>query len=236
MAVRRQLRLLGRLGRDYDNGNTDAAYLMSTVLRTLLEEGPLLGRVLKLRKLRLVDTADTQGLAETGRLSLGGGLTLMSAVPGQPGSGQVVPRLGRSAGLSTRREVPFRDWWNRDLVVAGWAIKRDFTRRYVVIEMVNTDGGAHVDHERDADYVGLHGPQAKMIFDGQVASGSVAEASVRQVAWELLETLMLSHPYLIDEPEVHQESVDASRAADAQAELPNPGGDASITIDFSPLG
>jgi hypothetical protein len=108
--------------------------------------------------------------------------------------------------------LPFEDWWTMPLIETGEL--RYFSRRQLVLIMANQDGGAHVDPSLDRDYHALTldnlGREAEIgdnlpdkTMGGEVPSvqGNVAAQSVRQIAFEVLATLLPdqdhSHPVTI---------------------------------------
>jgi hypothetical protein len=202
-AFQKHWRLLGRHCKHYDDGDVDAALSIAMTLRVLLHDGsgrPLLGHVLNLKRLRLIDSASYWGRSATTPIALGAGLVRLmhtTPLPGQAQTpGRVVPAYDAAPddGL-THPDVLFREWWDRDRPVGGWAAG-DFTRRFVVLEMANTDA-AHVAPERDRNYAHLLGQEAVIRFNGLPTANTVAEASVRQVAWELDSTLVRDFPQLL---------------------------------------
>ncbi len=99
---------------------------------------------------------------------------------------------------------PFEKWWTNPLVETSQMTY--FNRRKLVLVMANQDGGAHVDPTLDQDYealtvnflgvqieVGENLTDKTMGGDIPPVQGNVAAASVRQIAFEVLETL-ISHP------------------------------------------
>jgi hypothetical protein len=54
--------------------------------------------------------------------------------------GQLSPQLG----FSTFKYTSFNNWWNLDIVLSDQK-KNTFTRSKIILELANTDGGAHVD-------------------------------------------------------------------------------------------
>jgi hypothetical protein len=61
--------------------------------------------------------------------------------------GQLSPQLS----LSTINYTSFNNWWNVDIVLSDQK-KNTFTRRKIILELANTDGGAHVDPEINESY------------------------------------------------------------------------------------
>ena len=88
--------------------------------------------------------------------------------------------------------VPFERWWTRPVIVDDQ--QREMSRRDIVLTMANQDGGAHVDPELDSTYACLQRQNSiGWNFIGGAPQGGpvlgVELASVRQISWELLETL-----------------------------------------------
>ena len=95
---------------------------------------------------------------------------------------------------------PFEPWWTKPIVETSEM--RYFSRERLILIMANEDGGAHVDPELDEEYEALtvdnlgmhleigHDLQHKLL-DGDIPAinGNVAAASVRQIAFEVLQTL-----------------------------------------------
>jgi hypothetical protein len=87
--------------------------------------------------------------------------------------------------------MDFVTWWN-DLVIQD-NLGNHFSRKDLVLEVANTDGGAHIDAALDANYASLTRDNSL----GWISSDGRTERpltdielhSIRQVAYELLETL-----------------------------------------------
>jgi len=86
----------------------------------------------------------------------------------------------------------FPDWWNEPIIKDNQG--RKFCRREIILNVADTDGGAHVDPELDAAYMELSRRNSLgWIFQkGDVAEmlkGRPELACVRQIAFEVLESL-----------------------------------------------
>jgi hypothetical protein len=118
------------------------------------------------------------------------------------GSPRFHPQDPRSAAMVTPHA--FSTWWSTPLVEASSG--KQFSRKDLVLIMANQDGGAHVDPQIDADYADLVvdflgveilvGEECDGVdvygtgpLPGGQMQGNVAAASVRQIAYELFETL-----------------------------------------------
>jgi len=87
--------------------------------------------------------------------------------------------------------VAFQDWWEKKCI-PGDDGKR-YSRKQLVLWMTNKEGGAHIDRDINAAYRDLNSSSLGMSFSvGGVIKGfsnSSVDASIRQVGWEILETL-----------------------------------------------
>jgi hypothetical protein len=85
----------------------------------------------------------------------------------------------------------FETWWAKEGVYSEFG-PADLTRRRLVFALRHQDGGSHVGQLTDPSYVQL---KAGAGFFGNSVDGSpramteAAGASMRQIAWEVAETL-----------------------------------------------
>ena len=91
--------------------------------------------------------------------------------------------------------VSFTRWWKE--IVIKTAEGTTFTREQLVLAMANKDGGAHVDPKLDSDYANLTKFNSQgwtVDTDGSTDApdNSIADASVRQIAFELEQSLLAS--------------------------------------------
>ena len=95
--------------------------------------------------------------------------------------------------------VPFADWWNEPVLKDGKS--RLLSRRELVANVADTDGGAHVDPELDEAYMELsRNNSLGWVFQGDDATeplkGRPELACMRQIAHEVLLTLRRRYPKL----------------------------------------
>ncbi|MGJ8636116.1 MAG: hypothetical protein ACSHX5_04675 [Phycisphaerales bacterium] len=91
-----------------------------------------------------------------------------------------------------RKNVTFKEWW--DDPVIGNSVEMTYSRKKLILEACNKDGGAHVDPKLTEQYRNLCDGSLLNIFDisNQSEVKLMADAekhSVRQIAHELLCTL-----------------------------------------------
>jgi hypothetical protein len=190
---------LERSGAAFDSGLEDEAKRLAVVIRTLVHDtaasSSLLGQVGLKSRIHFVDSADP---ILPGNLAPTLGLVMLRISTADGGS--YVPHLGDGPPDLYGRTLAFDRWWNAP--VAKLQDGRTISRREFVMPIVNREGGAHVDPQLDAmfdDFV-RRNPfgwvQARTTDDGGTVvpiDGNGALACVRQIAWELEQTI---RPYV----------------------------------------
>jgi hypothetical protein len=185
----------------FDGGNEDEAQRLATTIRVLVHDTSHSTGLLKQLKvkhgLRFLDTAHRPPPPGVIRLYFGG----LAVLEQSDESGHYRPRFADKPpqGLGPQ---PFRNWWNRQVLQdlsAEW-----FTRREIVLFMANQDGGTHVDPEIEPRLHALTrlnsmGLSWRREGDWSVVAvaveprgeplGSPLPANVRQIAYELEETI-----------------------------------------------
>ncbi len=226
-----QVGLLLLACKNYDDGKRDAAKFMSVGLRTLLHQTPQSHSLLQQLGLRTgrfsewpiggppsPSAGQSVGLGSGWTLQISGPIdkgpernlgALSSAVTSScrlivqfagPGGGESVAPLS-SYGTEIRRR--FDHWWNCEVVrdLKG----RTFCRRDLVLEIANTDGGAHVDpglEERYLEFSRKNSLGWNFSANGKdwQAVPSPHLACMRQIAHEVLITLQRTASWAITDP------------------------------------
>jgi hypothetical protein len=201
--LRIQVGFIQRSSVAYDDGYEDEARRLATVTRVLVHDTrksvSLLSQLGVKDALRYHDT--TLRPPHGALLVSSSGLAIQRMTIGGPeGGGRYVPVGEDPSPERIRPPVPFHDWWTRPFQIAN----DDFTRKQIVLNVANQDGGAHVDPSLDAPYAGL----TRTNFPGWTYTdaegtesdfdGNVALACVRQVAYELRRTVQEQLLHLID--------------------------------------
>jgi hypothetical protein len=100
--------------------------------------------------------------------------------------------LGDAMG-DTTNQLQFQRWWDQTILADGKRFR--VSRRSLVFSLRNQDGGAHTDSElKDEAYVRfakIHPSTPRMLssITGATPFSGIAQASMRHVAWELLQGL-----------------------------------------------
>ncbi|MBN8653714.1 MAG: hypothetical protein J0L67_19955 [Cytophagales bacterium] len=175
----------------YDSGKKTIAQDIAVKLRVIFHSTNNSKSLIKQLRLDHVSFVDTGKKYESKNLfNSHWGLIAAQTTLGQGGDGswKYVPMLDKSA----IRLVDFQNWWDSKKVIVD-KDKNIFTRRKLVLELADTDGGAHVDEALKADYHNLTRKNSLGWF--QVDQWGKSEAlenpvppSIRQIAFETLET------------------------------------------------
>lgn len=189
--LKTQLSFLDRSAESYDQGFEDEALRLATIVRVLIHDTyrshSLLGQLEIKDKLKWIDTA---GPIEPGNLMADHGLVCIS-YDGRDG-------WSYSAGLGmmpVKREATFAAWWEEPVMRLD--DDRKWNRKQMVLELANKEGGAHVDPKLNSEYESIANEDKLGWFNIDNATdqptsamaGNPIAVSVRQLTYELLETL-----------------------------------------------
>jgi hypothetical protein len=186
-----QLRLLTHACESFDSGLQPISKHIALSLRVLLHhygQSRSLLEQLKLRDKRFLDTA--------GDLNPGNSLpeNRLCAMKMGAGEDQYLPWCLVGSSLFGERWVPFVKWWNNPVVKDDQG--RFFNRRELVLNVADTDGGAHVDPDLDEAYMDLsrNNSLGWVITDGNVEKPfpPPTMACIRQIAHEVLVSIKKS--------------------------------------------
>lgn len=210
---REQLSFLQGSAAGYDEGDEPEAKRLALHIRILLHDTKrstsLLTHLGLKERMPFRDTAPAD--PPPGVVAIGAGLCFFNFTMGNPGGVEFRPALDLFPDGRTHPPACFGDWWWRPVLkdTMGHA----FSREDLVLGVANQDGGAHIDATLKPAYQALSrdnslgvgqddaGPNsAAMTFtfegltqvpdpDARPPANSLALASVRQVAHELLSSL-----------------------------------------------
>ena len=182
--LRRQIGFLERSSTSYDMGYEDEAIRIATTIRVLIHNtgnSTSLLSHLNSRTIKLLTTC--LGAVDENAVAYEG-LTITNF---SGGSGEVKPKLGN--GLVTPAQVSVEEWWNQVVFVAGKDCR--LTRRDIVLNAANKDGGAHVDSSLTPEYERAVAGLWTMFIGGEGHSTKIEITgshfmALRQMAYELL--------------------------------------------------
>jgi hypothetical protein len=189
-----QLDFLRASSAAYDAGNEREAKRLAATIRLLVYDTNGSQSLLSQLGLKTLAFIDAGAIPDPKNLLTTAGLTVMEV---NANGARHVPAFSAGAPSTQRpRSVPFVEWWTRAVLVDNERV--GISRRDLIVAMANTDGGAHVDPSIDRTYARL----SRQNSAGWVYRGPGGErpilgiefASVRQIGWEVEETLRLRRP------------------------------------------
>jgi hypothetical protein len=213
-----QLAFLDGSASSYDSGNEAEAKRLAITIRLLVHDGrrparSLLSHMGVRDRLPWTDTA--AGQVREAVLTIGSGLSISSLHLDGSGRASFKAPLGELPPERIHPAAAFVDWWN-DPVLTD-ADGNEYSRGALVLWVANKDGGAHVDAELPRGYLALtrenaigitaepgDSPNSTVLGFGIEASGaglrrtrtegpplenSLVLAHIRQITWELRDTL-----------------------------------------------
>ncbi len=181
--LKMQIDFLKRSCYSFDSGFQDEAFRIAVVLRVLFhstKQSTSLLKHLDYENLPLISTKAHTSKELLNSASLYMGLIQMRA-------NGLVPKLNTGPII---REIDFIEWWNEVVLIPGKNIK--FTRRRLVLEMANKDGGAHIDKKISAEYeiiLNGVGELYRSDSEGNISIEKVENMhliTVRQIAFEVI--------------------------------------------------
>lgn len=184
-----QLQLLRHSCRAFDSGLEAVAKHISLSLRVLLHHHG--------QSRALLDQLGLRGpryLTSAPPLNPRNILTECNLVLMQVGTtgAHYLPLVAAGAPPVPLQPIPFVDWWNNPVLKDNRG--RTFCRRELVLNVADTDGGAHVDPELEEAYMAISRENSLgWVFsaDGRDSAleGRPELACMRQIAHELLSTI-----------------------------------------------
>lgn len=173
----------------YDNGHEIEAKRIALAIRILVHDTnsshSLLKQMNKKTQIQYIDS------------TLDGSLMSAHALVGM----RITNKSGQKSGYSPRldrykdkyKKIAFDTWWNQ--IVCKDKHGNTLSRQNLILIMANKDGGAHVDSKISTAYEGLKYDNAMgWTFTNGSKQGPLEDmlyASVRQIAYELIESLKL---------------------------------------------
>lgn len=210
-----QIKFLEASAEGFDRGNEAEAKRLAVVIRTLVHDSrntrSLLRQLDVKNRLRWIDTG--QQIRDS-NLAPTNGLAIVRVVFRDDETEAFYEPYFNQPPIPDRQNRPttFDNWWTRP--VSKDAFGNRFSRKDFVLIVANKEGGAHVDPETTSSYRDLTNLNSMGTFagDGHVtivgspqggkpAQGNVALVSIRQIAWEVHQTLLRQLPYLLFDEE-----------------------------------
>lgn len=197
-ALKKQIGFLETSCQGFDSGNEDEALRIATTLRVLVHDTKnsisLLEQLGLKNTMQFIDSAAPIDPVPTGEMYDGQPTMAISGMPGlfnmsftSEGAKLVAPL---SCAKYSRGPEGFNSWWTYKCIPGHNGDR--YSRSWLVRQMANREGGAHVDPEISQSYNELQSTSMGMTVYSNGIRGfinSAGNVSIRQVAWEVLESL-----------------------------------------------
>ena len=210
-----QMILLREHCAQFDSGKQLYAKPIANLLRMLLHNhGSSNALLAQLHMLQTTRWLDTAGVMVPGNLASSNNLAWMTATvvnnlgDTTPSWTPILDDYAHKTSFNRRtafgvarvqnagRRLLFDEWWAEMPVIRQPGVF-DYTRRYLVLELAQTDGGVHVDPGLREDYFRLTRTNAiggvSENSTGDIEMGSPIGAAVRQIAHEVIRSLPSRH-------------------------------------------
>jgi hypothetical protein len=190
--LKEHILFLSRSAKAFDDGMEGEAKRMAVSLRVLLHDAGNSHSLLDQlgQKISFYNTANKY---DPNNMLTHHGLTALHVKSNE--AKHIAPLSNRHKD-KTLRQTFFAEWWNEPVIVDK--SKNKFSRRDLILSVVNQDGGAHVDPELDEAYAKLSRENTVgWVFTKggrQYPVKPVELASIRQVCYEVLYTLKKKYP------------------------------------------
>jgi hypothetical protein len=216
-ALIEQVSLLMEYSAAFDRGTTAMVKPMSASLRLLLHTNPSprsnTRAVLDHFKLRSGRWFDVAGTLPPNVVTPISGLVQTLSTAGDPSAGHQIPRFGSDdKWIRGIIRTPFVQWWTGP--IARGFDREPLSRMDLVREIADTDGGAHVDASRSANYESvLDGSysSATLMVDGANMSAGWHTCAMRSISHEVILTLNRYAPWSLTRPYVWPNLLEPSK-------------------------
>ncbi len=187
-----QIAFMKQSASSYDKGFEDEAKRLAVVIRVLVHDTSNSTSLLTLLNKKNMKFYDSALPYDPKNLLPYNGLIMMRLSTNQ-GASYVAPLGGGAPVRSRVRKITFNAWWKGTFVIKD-KYGKTFTRKDLILNTSNTDGGAHVDPELDVAYANLSrfNSLGWKVFRNDIEDdfrNSPVLPSVRQIAHEVLKTL-----------------------------------------------
>lgn len=187
----------------FDSGNENEALRIATIIRVLVHDTDksisLLTQLIFKSKLIFLDSSlpiDPQLVDPKKKEYVFQGLPGLVGIKVASMQAKFIAPLLLREGA--RGPVSFSEWWEKGCIPGD--NRKRYSRKQLILWMANKEGGAHVDTKISMAYRELSNSSLGMsFFVGGIKKGfnnSPADASVRQIAWEILNTIKQIFPVL----------------------------------------
>lgn len=191
--LQEQIRFLINSCSEYDRGQLHEAKRISVIIRTLVHDTGISTSLLKSLKKKSILFVDTATEVHPNRVGSHNGLISMRF---RGGIMDYAPRLNRYIHY---KKTEFERWWDKVLFIGS--NQKTISRKYLVLNLSDTDGGAHIDPKLRKKYADLSRRNVLgwvNVKDGVKSKPQTDPVlpSIRQIGYELILTLEDEFPNL----------------------------------------
>ena len=201
--LREQINLMIASAISYDNGFEGEALRLATGIRLLVHDTNKSRSLLTLLNKKNIDFYDSASDYHPSRVVVSySGLVLKKFVFPNGGGKYEAPLDDVPPSMNKNKRVDFAQWWFKNVVIRDNQ-NNEFTRKNLVLNLANKEGGAHVDPKLDEAYANLsrfHSLGWKFIKGDVVEDfkNSPVLPSIRQITHEVIKTLKDEFPTFFD--------------------------------------
>lgn len=188
-ALQKQLGLLRRSADAFDEGYEDEDIRLAQILRVLFHHTrnskSLFSQIAKYKAdvLKVIDTSffieENNEINETPLIQ-----TRMEFGK--------IPKFSAPLSDALRKHsIPFKNWWRQICISNGEKYK--LSRADLILQLANKEGGSHIDPDVTLEYAELierNGHWAFYVGDAEVEKNLITSSTMRQIAHEVLATLV----------------------------------------------
>jgi len=194
--LKQQIRFLINSAKSYDNGFEDEAKRLAVSIRILVYDTPKCKCLLTQLDKKRIGFFDTASPYFPNNIAANNCLTIMRFSPKDGAT--FIARLDNSPPSRANKRIPFDEWWSN--IIIGKDINQNtFTRSDLVLNVANTDGGAHVDPKLNEAYASFSrfNTLGWKVFRNGLSDdfkNNPTLPSIRQIAHEVIKTLKDEFP------------------------------------------
>ena len=197
--LKEQLQLIKIDCNTFDNGNEIIGKQIAVILRVLFHDTNNSTSLLKKLNIKFIKWMPSVTEINTNNILAECNFVIQEMIKANNVHGKYLPRF--RTDFKTEKYIDFYDWWTKPVIKDK--DKNAFSRKDVILFIANKDGGAHVDSEIKESEKFLITPNSlgwKSYNDGIVEDfeGRVELICIRQIAYEVIESIKKAYPELID--------------------------------------
>jgi len=183
----------------YDNGFEGEGKRLAVIIRVLVHDTLKSTSLLTLLGEKDAMFYDSAAVYDPRNLLTSNCLTMVR-LSTKEGAEYVAPLDNLSPSRNKDKRVGFDRWWNRNIIYKDNK-ENTFTRKDLVLNVANKEGGAHIDPKLDPSYADLARFNSlgwKVFMSGveKDFNNTPVLPSIRQIAHEVLKTLKYEFPEL----------------------------------------